>query len=524
MLTFFAPIRHSYRLLTRRREERGRDQRGTPPPLRSEDGFTLIEVLMASMIVGIVMLGTFAGFDALGKNDADQRHHNQAAVLAAQSQEALRSDPALALNELVNKGGHIYTQTVQGTKFTITQTAVFEKGSGSAAVCNAASGHSNEASNYIRASSSVRWGGLAKTRPAVTETSLITPPVGSALEVDVTNGGKVETDVPGVTVVSEGVETTTGENGCVVYNGIPSTTTEVEAYKFGYVTKSGAWKFLAKEVSIAPNVITHEGAFLAQGGAITAKFKYKGLEKWSTENNKKEPTSETVTGDTFVAVNNEIGVTPETMAGSTKFTFNAAGEYATVPGTYETFAKTPIEPVHYPTGDLFPQQSSWTVYAGDCSANNPGKYEVALEKTAALTPGANLEVSVPMSHVALNVYKGTKESEGLTASTYPVKITNLSCTSPLAATPNDAYKATYEHNSTTTPEAHLTNAFQPFGKFQLCLYNAAEKKTTYRATYTNSTEVGSTVKIYLKHAAGSYTEGSGSTLVEITVAEGQPSC
>jgi prepilin-type N-terminal cleavage/methylation domain-containing protein len=510
MITFLAPIRHSYRLLTRRREECGRDQHSTPPSRRSQDGFTLIEVLMASMIVGIVMLGTFAGFDALGKNDSDQRHHNQAAVLAAQSQEALRSDPALALNELVNKGGHTYTQTVQGTKFTVTQTAVFEKGSGSAAVCNAASGHSNEASNYIRASSSVRWSGLSKTRPAVTATSLITPPVGSALEVDVTNGGKVETDVPGVMVISEGAETTTGENGCVVYNGIPSTTTEVEAYKLGYVTKSGAWKFLAKEVSIAPNVITHQGVFLAQGGAITAKFKYKG---------------EPATGDTFVAVNNEIGVTPETMAGSTKFTFNAVGEYATVPGTYETFAKTPIEPVHYPTGDLFPQQSSWTVYAGDCSANNPGKYGVTLEKTAALTPGANLEVSVPMSHVALNVYKGTKESEGLTASTYPVKITNLSCTSPLAATPNDAYKATYEHNSTTTPEAHLLNAFQPFGKLQLCVYNASERKgVTYRATYTNSTEAGSTVKIYLKHAAGTYTEGSEPSLVEITVAESQASC
>jgi Tfp pilus assembly protein PilV len=467
---------------------------------------TLIEVLISSVIVGIVTLGTFAGFDALGKSDADQRHHNQATVLAAQSQEALRSDPATALNELVNKGGHVYTQTVQGTKFTITQTAQFETGSGTSAACNAAAGHSSEASNYIRVSSAVKWSSLGKTRPPVTATSLITPPVGSALEVDVTNGGKPETAVSGVTVNAEGVETTTGENGCVIYNGIPSTTVALEAFKFGYVTKSGAYKYLAKEVSIAPNVITHDSIFLAQGGYITANFKYN---KGATA----------VAGDTFVAVNNEIGVNPETMAGGTKIVFNAESAYTTVPGTYGTTAKTPIEPLHYPTGNLFPQPSAWTVYAGDCAANNPEKYGVPLEVGGSkVTGGANTITSVPMSLVTLNVYKNTKATpEGLFTTSYPATITNISCTTPLAATPNDAYQANYEHPNSTSTAGHLTNAYQPFGKFKLCFSNGSK---TFTSTYTNSSEAGSTINVYLKALNGTTTEGSGATLVETTVATG----
>jgi prepilin-type N-terminal cleavage/methylation domain-containing protein len=514
MITFSAPTRLPSRLLTRLRRAAGHGHGETLASRfhRAQDGMTLIEVVITSLIVGIVTLGTFAGFDALGKRDADQRQHNVASVLAAQSQEALRSDPAIALNELVSAGGHTYTQTAQGTKYTITQTAVFKQGSGETATCNAAAGHSAEASNYVRITSTVSWSSLGKARPPVTESSIITPPVGSALEVDVTNGGSPETPVSGVTVLDEGVETTTSENGCVLYNGIPSTTTEVEAFKPGYVIPNGEFTYFAKEVSIAPNVITHKPITLALGGYITAHFTYSG---------------KPALGDTFVAANNETKTPPELIAGSTEkgFSFNGAGEYATVSGKYSETATSPREPTHYPNGNLFPFKQSWTVYAGDCSVNNPAKYKAAEEGTVAgngvVPAGGSVAVTVPMSYVTLNVYKGITEAEGLALNKeYPIKITNLSCTSPLAATPLNAYKATYEHSNTTNPEAHLTNAYQPFGKFKMCLYSSGEKKT-YTATYTNSTVAGSKVNLYIKHAAESYTEGSGKTQVEITVAKEQ---
>jgi hypothetical protein len=477
-------------------------------------------VVVSSLIVAVITIATFAGFDVLGRADADQRHHNEATVIAAQSQETLRSNPAATLDELANTAaGHTYTQTVQGVKYTVTQSAKFENGATGVTTCNAASSHANENSYYIRVSSSVKWGELGKNRPAVTETSIITPPVGSALEVDITNGGKPEADVAGVTVFSEGVETTTGENGCVIYNGIPATTANVEAYKRGWVTKSGEHIYKQNEVSIAPNVITHVAVNLAQGGAITAKFLYNGGSTY-----KRGTVTETVMGDTFVVFNNSIGVSPENEVGSTHFEYNSEGDYAAVAEKYEATATTPIEPTDYPYGDLFPFTTSWSVYAGDCAQNNPEKYSIKAGE-ATVTAGNDVSASVPMSYVALSVYKGTKESEGLTTVLYPVKVVNVSCTTPEPALPNNSYKAPYNktysavytHTNSTTTEAHLTQPFQPFGKFSLCLYNETAKKT-YTSTYTNSTVAGSKFNIFLGDAAGTYPEGSGTSLVETTVA------
>jgi prepilin-type N-terminal cleavage/methylation domain-containing protein len=518
MITNPAPIRPSPTGLPSQSEGRSPRHRRC---ISSEGGFTLIEVVIASLLVGIVTLATFTGFDVLGRYDASQRHHDEATVIAAQAEESLRSDPALALDELANASAHshVYTQTVQGTKYTVTQSAEFETGSNTTPVCGTSSGGSAEASNYVRTSAYVTWNGAPKGR-GVTETSIITPPVGSALEVDVTNGAKTEAPVPGVTVIADGIEATTNENGCVIYNGIPATTTELEVYRYGYVTKGGAHDYVSKSISIAPNVITHVPVTLAPGGYITATFRYKGGTLWTHKNNAGSNISETVTGDTFVAQNNELGA-PELIAGSTGFLFNAASNYTTVPGTYKATASTPIESAHYPTGDLFPLQSAWTDYAGDCSLNNPTKYGEAVEPGATVIGGTGSSVYVPMSYVTLNVYKGVKTTEGFTPTPeLPVKITNLSCTVPLAPTPNDAYQANYEHHNTTNAEAHLTAPFQPFGKFKLCLWNKTLAKT-YTSTYTNSTAKGSEVNIFLEHAAGTYEEGTGSALIETTVAVGQ---
>ena len=67
---------------------------------------------------------------------------------------------------------------------------------------------------------------------------------------------------------SGGVETKTGEKGCVIYAGIPATTANVEASRPGYVTPNGEHKVIAKEVSIAPNITTHYPHHLGHAGRI----------------------------------------------------------------------------------------------------------------------------------------------------------------------------------------------------------------------------------------------------------------
>ena len=68
-------------------------------------------------------------------------------------------------------------------------------------------------------------------------------------------------------------------------------------------------------------------------------------------------------------------------------------------------------------------------------------------------------------------------------------ITDAACKS--AALPNNAFAANLEHIQSTNTEGHLTNPFQPFGKYELCLYSLTEKKN-YTVKYTNETVAGST--------------------------------
>lgn len=484
----------------------------TRASLGSEAGDTLIEVLISAMLVGLIVVGTLTGFNAATRVSADQRHHNQAAVLAAQSQELLRTDSAATLDAL-QITPHTYTSKVDGQTYTITQEAVLVNDSKQTSGCNATAGSSaKQNGNYFRIKSSVTWRQLNEAnRKPVTQASIITPPDGSALEVDVTNGGTPEEDVSGVTVISNanGEEPlTTGTAGCVIYAGVPSTSANVEAYKVGDVIPSGAYKVSAKELTIAPNLTTHYPITLAPGGAITALFTYEGKTTYQHPNNAKTLTiTEEVKGDTFVAYNKNINVKPEFEVGSVVHSIGAGSIWEPLPSEYSSTATTPIE-ANYPTGNLFPFSASWAVYAGDCLENNAKTITAGkVENASAVVPTTG-NIPVPMSHVLLSVYQGygAKAQGALTETAYPVVITNNKCAS--SATPNNEAPIKTRHAQSTSPGkeygGHLDYPFQPFGlEYELCLYNGetlkapAIGKKTYRVSYSNTTEAGSSPNIYL---------------------------
>jgi Tfp pilus assembly protein PilV len=446
--------------------------------LASQAGDTLIEVVVSSLLVGLIVVAVLTGFNETNKVSQDERAHDQASVLAAESQEQLRSDPAPALDALA-AAPHEYTQAAGGTTYTITQSAKVVNGSGESAGC-ANSKNETETSKYIEIVSSVDWTSLGKVRSPVKQSSVITPPDGSGLEVDVTNLGSPEAPVAGVTVDVEGTTTTTGTQGCVIYTGIPATSTNIEAYEPGYVAPDGEHKVTVKEFSIAPNLITHYHIYLNAGGTITANFKHNGA---------------TAKGDTFVASNSKMGVKPEFEVGSTRFAFNSGEEYEALTGTttegYAEKATTATKSPSYPNGDLFPFTSAWTVYAGDCNENNPDKYGV-LPGEAVVPAGGNATATVPTSYDLLDLYEG---SAGTTPVSTPqeVKITNLSCETQPA---NNAIKANYEHRQLTNSEGHLAVPYQPFGEFEICVaYNNATSgvHTLYKLHYKNTTEAGVTL-------------------------------
>ena len=66
----------------------------------ADDGLSLIEVLVASLIVAVIAVGTLTGVIAAGKSTADTRSHAQATELAGQDEERLRGFTTTQLAQL----------------------------------------------------------------------------------------------------------------------------------------------------------------------------------------------------------------------------------------------------------------------------------------------------------------------------------------------------------------------------------------------------------------------------------------
>jgi Tfp pilus assembly protein PilV len=470
---------------------------------RTQDGFLLIEVLISALMLGLIAIATVTGLQAVNNGDANQRFHNEAVLLAAQSQEELRSDPVSALETLLNNP-HTYTQTVSGNTYTITQEIHELSAKEETTNCTVVEHGSYTAPNF-RISSKVTWNFLKAGKPVV-ESSIITPPTSSSLEVDVENESTPPTGVGGVTVqvnydaFESGtpikLEGTTNSQGCVFFAGIRATSANVGVLeKNGFVTPTGGLKVTSSEVSIAPSVTTRYQVIYDEGGAIVADFAYQGKTKFEGKN---------ITGDTFVVSNAELGLAPELEVGTAgTFTYEVGGEehYTANTSTYNIDGIT-AKGAHYERGDLFPFPSDWAVYAGDCAANDPSTVTkgVVTPGEGIVTPGTSVAIAAPTSYVNLEELLGTEKSPKTSDSEgFPVKITNLSCSaaSPAPATPNNAAAVIYVHTQKLAGGA-LENPFQPFGKFELCVtaFESASENRIDKITYENLATTGAHFKIY----------------------------
>ncbi|HEV3284525.1 MAG TPA: hypothetical protein VG010_09985, partial [Solirubrobacteraceae bacterium] len=67
----------------------------------------LIEVIVSTLMIALIVVATLTGFDVFNRATAEERRHAEATLLAAQSQEYLRSDPGSALLSLETVA-HVY--------------------------------------------------------------------------------------------------------------------------------------------------------------------------------------------------------------------------------------------------------------------------------------------------------------------------------------------------------------------------------------------------------------------------------
>jgi Tfp pilus assembly protein PilX len=479
----------------------GRGFRSRSP--RGSEGYMLIEALISAFLVALVVISSMTGFQAASRATAEERHHSVAAQLAAESQERLRSDPASVLNTLYGEP-RSYTQSLGGTTYTVEQKVEPLNSTGTLAACSATEKSSQTGSN-VSVESAVTWPSTdsARKTAGVRERGIITPPVGSAVEVDVLNGQEPEAGVPNANSViyypasspTGTLEASTGGGGCTVFTGLPVTSAKVEVpEKLAFVVPSGALKYGPKEVAVAPNITTHTQVLFNEGGQIKGEYTYKGATSYQ---------GEPVTGETFTASNVRMDAEPNFIlgaAGAIPFEYEAGGErrYKALTGVGHsaTSALTPAG-TSYPKGDLFPFPSAWLVSAGDCKANNVTSEDQA-SPAPVVHPGQATSVAIPTSYLRVNVWKGTKLVPiGLDPQALPVMITDTACSSE--PTPDNAFATNLKHPQ-EAKNGHLEHPFQPFGKAQLCVRvpvigtNLLPRR--YTVNYTLGNANGLTLNLY----------------------------
>ncbi len=432
------------------------------PSLGAETGDTLIEVLVSALLVGLVVVGTLTGFNSATKASYDGRAHAQAAVCAQQDEERMRGLTTKELSELGTSKRevtdtcepYVKTSGYKGTVYTITSTAEYVNDKTVGTACSP-----NGSADYLRTTSSVKWAAL-KTRKEVTQSSIVTNPIGSSLLVKIEN--QLGEGVPGATVTAVGENTnqtlTTNAEGCAIFGSLVAPSVTVTVTKTGWVDHEGE-ALPPESLKLVTGQTTSVTYQLGEAGSIKAKFQ-------TTSNS---GTSEEAYGDTFVAYQNGIVRAPTFMLeGTISSSVSAAAT------DYQLSVTSPKALFPFRTPPAPGTASPYTVYAGDCTGNEPAK-NGGTNVTAQVEPGEEkiLTEKLTVPPVNITVYSGTeteKTAAKLVTTNGVASITNMACKGIIPT--NYKTAPSYVHYQPLSSLGHLTYHGQPYGKLELCVsYN-----------------------------------------------------
>ncbi len=351
----------------------------------AEAGFTIVEVVVASTLLLIAFLAAAGLFEEGTHVSGDTRQRVVAAQLASAAIEQIRGpagDPARFTSEVV-PGLTTSTQTVNGIKFTLTQEMQWVSQSSTTSACDSGGLGSN---SILQVSESVTWAGAGPTAPVRSITAL-SPPAGAYSQATGSIGVKV-LDSNGLPVVGAQVSLTG------VSSLSQNTTTEGCAF-FAYLTP-GAY---TASVTAGTGVGDQEVLVPSQAGSVTVG----------------QTTSMTFNYDTAATIS-ITGWSGSTATPATNIPVGIAntglqpyGQYTYGVGT------TTFSPV-------FPYPSGYTVFAGNCTDNNPNGLDTSRNRfynnpgtsTVTVTPGGTATATIPLYDLPITVMNGATPAVGAT--------------------------------------------------------------------------------------------------------------
>ncbi len=325
------------------------------PGLRAERGFALIEVMVSAMLVALIAVGVFAGIDGPGSVAGTDQARAIAASLAQQDQDRLRALPS---NTLASYSAGPRSVAEGDVTYTVASSAQWVADSRSpSSSCTSVP----TSADYLRITSTVTWPSLGSGQP-VSVSSLVAPPASSVTSrgnIVVQLQDQAANPVTGVPVTITDTKTNqntgpvaTDASGCAFFGYLPTDTFNASFQKTGYVDWNG---------SSAPTIT---GLTAPLGATSLKTYPYAQASQANVSfvdsNNKPVSTQSVTFNNPSLATG---ALTPFTVGGATSKTI---------------------------TG-LFPFTTGYSVYAGGCTADDPGSSNRA---TIAVTPGGSSPVTV----------------------------------------------------------------------------------------------------------------------------------
>ncbi|HEX3831615.1 MAG TPA: carboxypeptidase regulatory-like domain-containing protein [Solirubrobacteraceae bacterium] len=236
--------------------------------LRSEAGFTLIEVLVSALMVALIASATAVALISTSHASGDQRLRSQADAIASQDQDRLRGLSDDQLNGL----NQTHVQAENGSSFSVTSTAAYLDTTG-ATTCTTSS------VAYYKVTSTVSWAesfkSTANSNTSLTVDSILSRPVSGGLLVQVKD--QTGQSLSGVSINAAGPDTqtsTTDSNGCVMFAGLTPGGYNATTSDPGYVDQNGNSAPTASATVTGSGVQTPSSLpiYMGQAGSVTGTF------------------------------------------------------------------------------------------------------------------------------------------------------------------------------------------------------------------------------------------------------------
>jgi Tfp pilus assembly protein PilE len=424
----------------------------------NQSGFALIEVIASAAVLGLVTIAVYGGYNATLHSSGRERARAVAASLAEQDQERLRSFRPTDLATYAAAPRIVKVPAVTGVPYTVTSTVDWISDS-----ANGVSSCTSEANleDYLRITSTVTSGIVGKQTKPVTQRSLVAPPVGTfrqglgSLVVRVTGKGSVPiTNLP-VKIVGGATTVTDDTNafGCAVFRYVPVGSYGVTYNRPGYVDPNGV-NLATASGTVSEGTLNVISQSYDAGATVLATFdtQYRGTTC--------TPPACPVSKATAISLESTDIPAP----GYRTFAAGATNQTAT-----QTSITTPL---------LYPFDSAYGVYAGNCTAANPLSMVPAVNPAFAKNPSGldrgELLYPVKVRQPALNikVVQGATAISGKTITAQPtigscaagLKFKMLSYTGTGAADTNRGWASKLATTGNFDPGL-------PYGTYDVCVDN-----------------------------------------------------